>query len=205
MHKRSARARAFALSTLATLAVPTVALAHHAMDGELPSTFWGGALSGLAHPVIGLDHLAMVLLVGAMCGVLRWGMAPAAAFVAASVVGCLLHVQRVSIPMAELVIASSVLAAGLFAWSRIVPSRGVATTVLGVLGAFHGYAYGESIVGAEPSPLLAYLFGFCAIQLALAATTMRLSLPRDQPRTARLALVRVLGTASVIVGCAQLL
>jgi urease accessory protein len=31
----------------------------------------------------------------------------------------------------------------------------------------HGYAYGESIVGAEPTPLVAYLAGFTLIQLAI--------------------------------------
>jgi len=37
-----------------------------------------------------------------------------------------------------------------------------------VAGAFHGYAYGESIVGAEPAPLAAYLAGFALIQGCIA-------------------------------------
>jgi urease accessory protein len=35
-------------------------------------------------------------------------------------------------------------------------------------GAFHGYAYGESIVGAETAPLANYILGFAAIQYVLA-------------------------------------
>jgi urease accessory protein len=35
-------------------------------------------------------------------------------------------------------------------------------------GLFHGYAYGESIFGAETTPLLAYLIGFTTVQLAIA-------------------------------------
>jgi urease accessory protein len=35
-------------------------------------------------------------------------------------------------------------------------------------GLFHGYAYGESIFGAETTPLAAYLIGLVVIQSALA-------------------------------------
>ncbi|MEO1005767.1 MAG: HupE/UreJ family protein, partial [Cyanobacteria bacterium J06638_38] len=38
-----------------------------------------------------------------------------------------------------------------------------------IAGIFHGYAYGESIVGAETTALGAYLLGFCGIQLAISA------------------------------------
>ena len=34
-------------------------------------------------------------------------------------------------------------------------------------GIAHGYAYGEAIVGAEPTPLVAYLVGFTLVQLAI--------------------------------------
>jgi urease accessory protein len=35
-------------------------------------------------------------------------------------------------------------------------------------GIFHGYAYGESIVGAEPAPLAAYVIGLGVIQYGIA-------------------------------------
>jgi urease accessory protein len=38
--------------------------------------------------------------------------------------------------------------------------------LVGAGGVFHGYAYGESIVGAQRGPLMAYLVGFTIIQLA---------------------------------------
>jgi urease accessory protein len=40
--------------------------------------------------------------------------------------------------------------------------------LFGVAGLTHGYAYGESIFGAEPSPLGAYLLGLVVIQSAIA-------------------------------------
>ena len=40
-------------------------------------------------------------------------------------------------------------------------------TLFAVGGLFHGYAFGESIFGAERSPLYAYLLGLILIQSAL--------------------------------------
>ena len=40
------------------------AFAHHLMGGHTPATFGEGILSGLGHPVIGLDHFAAVVAVG---------------------------------------------------------------------------------------------------------------------------------------------
>jgi len=40
------------------------AFAHHIMGGRTPATFSEGMLSGLGHPIIGLDHFAAVVAVG---------------------------------------------------------------------------------------------------------------------------------------------
>ena len=56
-----ARAALLAAFTAALAADP--ALAHHMMGGRMPATFGEGLLSGLGHPIIGLDHFAA--LVGA--------------------------------------------------------------------------------------------------------------------------------------------
>jgi urease accessory protein len=42
-----------------------------------------------------------------------------------------------------------------------------AAVFFGISGIVHGYAYGEAIVGAEPTPLVAYLAGFTLVQLAI--------------------------------------
>jgi urease accessory protein len=44
--------------------VPASAKAHHVMEGELPNSIVTGFISGVAHPVIGLDHLAFVIAIG---------------------------------------------------------------------------------------------------------------------------------------------
>ena len=50
-------------------------------------------------------------------------------------------------------------------------------------GIAHGYAYGESIVGAEPTPMIAYLAGFTLVQLAVmfAASAAARYLDRTKP------------------------
>jgi urease accessory protein len=43
------------------------------------------------------------------------------------------------------------------------------------VGVLHGYALGESIYGAEPTPLYAYLLGLAVIQSAVALGAMYLA------------------------------
>jgi hypothetical protein len=58
-----------ALLTAPLLVTAAPAAAHHAMGGRTPSTFMEGFLSGLAHPVIGLDHLAFLVAIGIVVGI----------------------------------------------------------------------------------------------------------------------------------------
>ncbi|WP_035485411.1 HupE/UreJ family protein [Geminicoccus roseus] len=159
--------RLAAAGTLFLLAARS-AQAHHAMDGELPASLGQGLLSGLAHPVIGLDHLAFIVAAGLIAGAAGVGLAMPLVFVVASMLGVFLHLLALDLPAAELVIAASVLAAGvLLAWGRATGGRGLWLALFVIAGLFHGYAYGESIVGAEATPLLSYLAGLFVVQAAI--------------------------------------
>jgi urease accessory protein len=164
------------------LAPAPPALAHHIMGGVLPGTAWQGLLSGLGHPVIGLDHLAFVLGVGALAFLMGRVVLLPPALVAGTVAGCALHVVGYNLPAPELVIAATIaLAAALVAMRARVPSA-VLAGLLAVAGLFHGYAYGESIVGAEPTPLASYMVGFAVIQGCVAigaALALRAVVGRD--------------------------
>jgi urease accessory protein len=150
-----------------SLAAVSPASAHHVMDGELPSTFTQGLLSGIGHPVIGLDHLAFLIAVGIAVGVGGLSLALPIAFVAASALGVWLHLLEFNLPGVELIVAASVVLIGaLVASGRALPLAAWAA-LFGLAGIAHGYAYGESIVGAEPAPLWAYLIGLVIIQSAL--------------------------------------
>src|SRR5690606_8881131 len=148
-----------------------------------------GFVSGLAHPVIGLDHLAFLIAAGVAAGAAGLGLWLPILFVAASIGGVVLHLQAVDLPVAEAVIAVSVVLAGaLLARGGRGPGSAVWAAILAVAGLFHGYAYGESIVGAEPTALWAYLVGLAVVQSAIAvgaaliASRSAWTLPSTAPR-----------------------
>lgn len=153
----------------ALLMATSPALAHHAMDGGTPQTFVQGFLSGLAHPVIGLDHLAFlvaaIVLTWALKGPPRY-LLPLG-FVGATLAGTVLHLGAANIPLSETLVALTVVIGGVLAFTRRYPNALALSAIFVVSGLLHGYAYGESIVGAEATALLAYLAGFAAIQYAL--------------------------------------
>jgi urease accessory protein len=163
---------------LVAAAAAAPAQAHHAMGGDLPSTMGQGLLSGLAHPVIGLDHLAFLIAAGLIAGVAGLGAAAPLAFVAASLAGVVLHLTLLDLPAAELVVALSVIAAGAGLAAAAARGAGLWLALFAGAGLFHGYAYGESIVGAEPTPLAAYLAGLALVQSAVALAAWRLARTR---------------------------
>lgn len=167
---RAARSAFAFAASLAAMAAP--ALAHHMEDGQVPDSFASGLLSGLGHPVIGLDHFAFIAGVGLAAAFLPRGLLAIAAFVGATAAGCGLHLAGVEMPFAELVIAASVLAVGAAVMSGRTLPLALAALLFALAGLFNGHAYGGSIIGAEQTPLAAYLIGFCAMQIAIAAGFM---------------------------------
>ena len=152
------------------------ALAHHPMGGEAPQTLFHGLLGGLAHPVIGLDHLAFIVLVGlAAAGAGRLVAGPAA-FILATMAGTAVHLAGITLPLAEVVIIASVVALGALLVSGRTVAGPAALGGFALAGLFHGWAYGAAVIGSEPMPVVAYLAGFGAIQFLIAAGVARLAL-----------------------------
>jgi len=160
--------------TAILLLVAQPALAHHPMGGALPQTLWLGLLSGLGHPVIGLDHLAFVAGIGLAAAFAPRRLLAPLAYVAATLAGCLLLAAGVALPQVELVVALSVLLVGLLVLSGRTLPVVLSLALFALAGLFHGSAFAESIVGAETTPLLAYLAGFATIQFAIAVAVMAL-------------------------------
>ena len=191
-----------AFASLALLAAPAVARAHHAMDNATPSTLYEGLVSGLAHPVIGLDHLVFVLALGAACYCFRIGAAAVAAFLVATLAGTAVHLQQASVPFAEGWVAATLLIAALALLRASSPmKRGAAAAFFALAGLVHGYAYGEAIVGAEATPLAAYLAGFTLVQLAIVAAGFALARALDRRSIAP---ARAFGGALSVAGAAFL-
>jgi urease accessory protein len=153
--------------TLAGLAAATPALAHHPMGGMTPETFSQGLLSGLGHPIIGLDHLAALVGVGLVASRFVRGLTLPAFWVVAMAAGVGLHLMSADLPYAEALVALSVVAIGLAATIRTTLPYAAIAALFVAGGAVHGYALGEAIIGAETTPLAAYLIGLVAVQTAL--------------------------------------
>jgi urease accessory protein len=150
------------------LTAPQPAYAHHAIGGKTPVNLFEGFLSGLAHPVIGLDHLAFVVAIGLLAVGQRRGALVPAGFVVAAMLGTVIHVLKIDLPAVEVAIALSVTIFGAILLWRDRPHWLVTLGLGAIAGLFHGYAYGESIVGAQMSPLFAYLLGFTLSQYGVA-------------------------------------
>ena len=154
--------------TIAFFAIPQPAYAHHAIGGKTPVNLFEGFLSGLAHPVIGLDHLAFVVAIGLLAVGQRRGALIPAGFVVAAMLGTVIHVFQIDLPAAEVAIAVSVIIFGAMLVWRDRPHWLITLGLGAIAGLFHGYAYGEAIIGAQMFPLFAYLLGFTLIQYGVA-------------------------------------
>ena len=179
------RRPSFALGLLALLPLP--AAAHHPMDGAMPQTLWQGFASGIGHPVIGLDHLAFLLAAGVLAAALPRGEASRAiaGFLMAGMAGLALHMAGIGLGPIEALIAASVLLVGL---ALLVAKRVSAPALLAgfaLAGLFHGHAFAEAVIGAEATPILAYLAGLAVIQGALMLGAMALAQQATRARWLR--------------------
>ena len=127
----------------------------HAGSGD------GALMTGLMHPVFGLDHLVAMISVGVvssqLSGASIWRMP--AAFVGAMAVGGALGILQIAVPHAELGITASVLGLGmsvLLAHRDLTPWPITALVLL--FGSLHGDVHGIEIPRAVGPAL--YTLGF---------------------------------------------
>ncbi len=149
------------------LAAP--ASAHHLMDltGMKPGIL-SGLLSGLAHPILGPDHLLFLLAIG-LVGIVqpfRWVLA----LLGCGLVGNALGLALPGFPWIEPLVALSVALTGLVLARRLPPAVLVPAFLL------HGYALSGAVLGWEPTPIAFYLAGLLVSQsllLLVALTAVR--------------------------------
>jgi urease accessory protein len=122
---------------------PLIALAH-VESGRAGD---GGFVSGLVHPVSGLDHVVAMVAVG------LWGAqlgAPAlwllpVAFPLVMAVGGVLGVMGIALPQVEVGIALSGLLLGLMIAFKLRPPLWAALLLVAVFAVFHGHAHGTAL------------------------------------------------------------
>ena len=134
--------------------------AHHLLDvSSLSPTLLNGFLSGLAHPVLGPDHLVFLLALS-LVGLRQrwhWMLGLLASGLAGSAIGLLLP----GVPGAEALVAFSLVAVAMVLldrWPRalLVPAI-----------ALHGYVLSASVLGWTSAPVSTYLLGLMVSQAAL--------------------------------------
>lgn len=170
------------------------ARAHHLIElyGLQPSLI-NGLLSGLAHPLLGPDHLVFLLALS-LLGLrrsLRWVLGLLAVALAGSAIGLLWP----GLPSVDLLLAGtlSVEALALLGWLPaiwLVPAM-----------ALHGYALSEAVLGWSPMPVGAYLGGLLLSQGLLLVVALRLLRPIQQ----RLSLQARRFSAVALIGLSLLL
>jgi urease accessory protein len=151
----------------------TPAFAHHAMGGKMPSNFFEGFMSGIAHPLLGPDHFAFVITIGLLAATKQQGLLIPISFMLSAMLGTGAHLTGINLPGVELLVSGSILLFGILLVMKDSPHTRVVAGLSAVAGLFHGYAYGEAIFGAEMTPLLAYLVGFTVIQLVVSLFALR--------------------------------
>jgi urease accessory protein len=147
--------RAIAALVLISLLSSWSGAPHH----HLIANSWEGFLWGMADPVISWECLVSIVAIALFSAGISRGAFIAALFVFAAIVGTVIHLFPLNLPGAEIAIAISIIVFSVM----LVISNQLNWIVLAFLGAiagfFHGYAHGESIIGAEIVPLFAYVLG----------------------------------------------
>ena len=159
------RVRPVSAALLLVLAGASPALAHHPFEGVEASSLTPvqGLISGLGHPLLGPDHL-LFLLALVFLGLkrpLRWILPLLALGLGGSLLSQLVPLAPSFSSIAEVAVALSLAVEGLIALG-LVP----AALLLPLIG-LHGYLLGSMVVGAEPTPLLAYGAGLLLSQGAV--------------------------------------
>lgn len=179
------------LLALIALLLPTAALAHPGHDEA-------GLMTGLQHPISGLDHIAVMIAVGlwaALAGGRALWLWPAT-FVCVMLLGGALGMAHVPLPLVEPGILASVVVLGLMVALAIDLPVTAGAALIAVFALFHGHAHGAEV--PEAASGVAYLLGFAATTAALHGIGIGFALALRSPR-ARL-VVRFAGAACVAVG-----
>src|SRR5215470_3361721 len=172
-------------------------LAHPAFAHEQAGVS-GGLISGLLHPLTGIDHLIAMVAVGI------WGAqlgAPAIwvlpiTFPLVMAFGGVLGVLGIPLPMPEAVIALSAFVLGAAVAVRLRVTFAAAAVIVGVFAIFHGHAHGAELPSAA-NPL-AYGVGFVVATGLLHLAGIAIGTLSRWPAGERL--IRGLGAAIAALG-----
>src|SRR5262249_54705679 len=126
----------------------------------MPTTLLEGLLSGITHPAVGLDHLTFMLVIGLVAGLANASLLIIACFV-------VIHAANFDFACSEQLVAISVILAGLLLLMGYGSKRSIWLPFAAIAGLVHGYAFGETVLGANLDVTAAYMAGILAIVVAI--------------------------------------
>jgi urease accessory protein len=154
--------------------------------------------AGIAHPLSGIDHIAVMIAVG-LWAALKGGRALwawPAAFVGVMLVGGALGMAHVALPLVEPGILASVVVLGLMVALAVDLPVAAGAAIVGAFALLHGHAHGseiaETISGAE------YMAGF-----AVATATLHfvgIALAQLMVRAQLRPVIRAAGAICILIG-----
>ena len=162
----------------------------------------GGLLAGLAHPLLGPDHVIAMVAVG-LWGVL---LGPPAiwrlpiVFPPVMAAGGVLGIAGIPLPAVETGIAASAIVLGAMVALAARPPLWVAAMLVGAFAIFHGYAHGKEL--PDDANALAFSTGFVIATGGLHLTGIAFGLLARWP--AGRVVVRGAGAAIAFAGLAYL-
>lgn len=186
----SSRATFVLLVTLLASATPAFA---HTQQGQAQ-----GFLTGLRHPISGLDHVLAMISVGiwgAQLGRPALWLLPVT-FPMVMAVGGFLGLIGVPVPGVEIGVALSALVLGLMVALEAKPPPVVAAALVGAFAVFHGHAHGTELPPGQSG--LTYSIGFVVATGCLHGVGILLGVVYRW-RTGKAAL-RLAGAAVVLAG-----
>jgi len=130
------------------------ALAHHPFEliakNNLSPT--QGFISGLAHPILGLDHLLFLLSVGLVANLLKKNFI--IIFILSGIIGTIIPlIISYQFPFSELIVSISLFV------SALIVNKKLNVSIFIPMALFHGYVLGKPMIGSQPEVILTYLIG----------------------------------------------
>ena len=161
--------------TILILVMPGSASAHVRSGDAI------GFVTGLVHPVSGLDHVLAMIAVGlwgAQLGQPAIWLLPVT-FPMVMAFGGMLGLMGVPLPGIEIGIAASAIILGIAVLKEMRPPLAVAAVVIGLFAIFHGHAHGTELPEGQNG--LLYSMGFVLATGTLHATGVGIGLIHKWP------------------------
>lgn len=140
------------MKRISALAAVALALGATQIASAHPGHAGGSLLTGIFHPLTGVDHLAAIIATGIWTAQLpeaTWKIPMG--FLAAMLGGFLLAGTGFHIPLIESAIGATLLVLGLLITFTIRMKSGHGAMLAAAFAILHGYAHGSELTGAPPA------------------------------------------------------